>query len=191
MPPTGDLARNPGMCPDWESNWWPFGAQASTQSTEPHQPGLEIVLTYFSSIPFITILTIYLYDHMIILIWSYPYMITYMLLVCLTGMETQWGQEPQASSLTMTSSAAPRAFLAYNLHPTHSVNDWMNQQLRLDARFNTSQHQMIPKLKNQKLGNTDRKREEVRWMPRIGRSNCPRHSWLNRHLDNRDMVTPQ
>ena len=21
MPPTGDLARNPGRCPDWESNW--------------------------------------------------------------------------------------------------------------------------------------------------------------------------
>ena len=21
MLPTGDLARNPGMCPDWESNW--------------------------------------------------------------------------------------------------------------------------------------------------------------------------
>ena len=21
MPPTGDLARNPGMCPDWELNW--------------------------------------------------------------------------------------------------------------------------------------------------------------------------
>ena len=21
VPPTGDLARNPGMCPDWESNW--------------------------------------------------------------------------------------------------------------------------------------------------------------------------
>ena len=21
-PPTGDLARNPGMCPDWESNQW-------------------------------------------------------------------------------------------------------------------------------------------------------------------------
>ena len=21
MPPTGDLACNPGMCPDWESNW--------------------------------------------------------------------------------------------------------------------------------------------------------------------------
>ena len=24
-PPTGDLACNPGMCPDWELNRWPFG----------------------------------------------------------------------------------------------------------------------------------------------------------------------
>ena len=38
--PTGDLAHNPGMYPDWESNWWPFGLQVATQSTEPHQPGL-------------------------------------------------------------------------------------------------------------------------------------------------------
>ena len=37
--PTGDLAYNPGMCPDWESSWWPFGSQAGTQSSEPHQPG--------------------------------------------------------------------------------------------------------------------------------------------------------
>ena len=36
--PTGDMARNPGMYPDWESNQQPFGSQASTQSTEPHQP---------------------------------------------------------------------------------------------------------------------------------------------------------
>ena len=43
-PPTWDLAHNPGMCPDWESNWWPFGSQAGTQSTEPHQPGLIITL---------------------------------------------------------------------------------------------------------------------------------------------------
>ena len=28
MPPTGDLARNPGMCPDCESNQQPFGSQA-------------------------------------------------------------------------------------------------------------------------------------------------------------------
>ena len=39
-PPTGDLARNPGMCPDWESNLQPVGSQASTPSTEPHQPVL-------------------------------------------------------------------------------------------------------------------------------------------------------
>ena len=38
--PTGDLAHNPGMCPDWESNWRPLGLQAGAQSTEPHGPGL-------------------------------------------------------------------------------------------------------------------------------------------------------
>ena len=37
--PTGDLARKPGMCPDWELNQQPFGSQAGTQSNEPHQPG--------------------------------------------------------------------------------------------------------------------------------------------------------
>ena len=36
--PRGDLALNPGMCPDWESNQQPFSSQASAQSTEPHQP---------------------------------------------------------------------------------------------------------------------------------------------------------
>ena len=42
LPPTGDLACNPGMCPDWELNQRPFGSQADTQSTEPHQPGLKV-----------------------------------------------------------------------------------------------------------------------------------------------------
>ena len=41
IPSTGDLARNPGMCPDWELNWQPFGLQASAQFIEPHQPGLK------------------------------------------------------------------------------------------------------------------------------------------------------
>ena len=40
MPPNGDLAHNPGMGPDWESNRQPFGLQAGTQSTEPQHPGL-------------------------------------------------------------------------------------------------------------------------------------------------------
>ena len=39
--PSRDLACNPGMCPDQESNQRPFGAQASFQSTELHQPGLK------------------------------------------------------------------------------------------------------------------------------------------------------
>ena len=43
VPPTGDLAHNPGMCRDWESNWRPFGSQASSQSTEPYQPGQSLL----------------------------------------------------------------------------------------------------------------------------------------------------
>ena len=38
---SGNLAHNPGMCPDWESNQQPFGSQVGTQSTEPHHPGLN------------------------------------------------------------------------------------------------------------------------------------------------------
>ena len=40
-PPTGDVACNPGMCPGWECNQLPFGAQAQAQSTELHQPGFN------------------------------------------------------------------------------------------------------------------------------------------------------
>ena len=39
-PPTGDLAWNPGMFPDWESNLSAFASQACAQSTEVHEPGL-------------------------------------------------------------------------------------------------------------------------------------------------------
>ena len=52
VPPSGDLASNSGMCPDWESNQRPFGLQAGIQSTEPHQPGLFIsIFQKFSSVP--------------------------------------------------------------------------------------------------------------------------------------------
>ena len=48
VPPTGDLACNPGMCTDWESNWRPFSLQARAQFTEPHQPGLFcFVFTFY------------------------------------------------------------------------------------------------------------------------------------------------
>ena len=43
-PPTGDLAHNPGTCPDWESNQQPFGLQDHAQSTELHQLGRESFL---------------------------------------------------------------------------------------------------------------------------------------------------
>ena len=39
-PPSGNLAPNPGLCPDWEWNRQPFGSQAGAQSADPHQPGL-------------------------------------------------------------------------------------------------------------------------------------------------------
>ena len=41
--PTGDQACNPGMCPDWKLNQWPFGLQAGTQSTEPYQLGQHFI----------------------------------------------------------------------------------------------------------------------------------------------------
>ena len=44
-PPAGDLACNPGMCPDWESNQQSFGLQAGTQSTELYQPGCQYYVT--------------------------------------------------------------------------------------------------------------------------------------------------
>ena len=45
-PSSGDLARNPGMCPDWESNRRPFGLQAGAQSIESHQPELKYNLFF-------------------------------------------------------------------------------------------------------------------------------------------------
>ena len=42
-PLSGDLAWNGGVCPVWESNPQPFGSQAGTQSTDPHQPSLKFV----------------------------------------------------------------------------------------------------------------------------------------------------
>ena len=46
-PLTGNPADNPGMCPDWKSNWWPFGLQVGTQSIEQQQPELQPGLFYF------------------------------------------------------------------------------------------------------------------------------------------------
>ena len=45
--PVEILAHNPGICPNQESNQWPFALQASAQSTEPHQPGLFFCFVLF------------------------------------------------------------------------------------------------------------------------------------------------
>ena len=42
---TENLACNPGMCPDWELNQWPFSLQTDAQSTEPSQLGLNGVFS--------------------------------------------------------------------------------------------------------------------------------------------------
>ena len=42
-PPAGDLACNPGMCPDRESTWQLFSLQASA-----HQPGSVVVFNLIS-----------------------------------------------------------------------------------------------------------------------------------------------
>ena len=44
MPLLGDLACNPGMCPDWELNQRPFGLHASAQSTGLHQPSFKNII---------------------------------------------------------------------------------------------------------------------------------------------------
>ena len=46
IPCTEDLAHHPDMCPDSELNQQPFGSQAGTQSTEPHEPGPIYAILY-------------------------------------------------------------------------------------------------------------------------------------------------
>ena len=45
--PTRFQTCNPGMCPDWESNWRPFALQDDAQAAEPHQSGLDHFFFYF------------------------------------------------------------------------------------------------------------------------------------------------
>ena len=51
-PPNRDLAHNPGMSPDWESNQQPFDLQAGTQSTEGHHLGIKITFIVLGCIKF-------------------------------------------------------------------------------------------------------------------------------------------
>ena len=46
MPPAGDLAHNPGMCPNRELNLQPFGLQDDAQPVEPYRPGQSCYLFF-------------------------------------------------------------------------------------------------------------------------------------------------
>ena len=58
-PPTGDLAHSPGMYPDWEWNWWPFGSQPTLNPLSYTSQGLIFLLMvhfYYISFKFLYIL---------------------------------------------------------------------------------------------------------------------------------------
>ena len=46
IPPTWDLAQNPGMCPDWELNWQPFGSHAVLNPLSPTSQGKETFIEW-------------------------------------------------------------------------------------------------------------------------------------------------
>ena len=45
-PTTGDLARKPGMCPDWESSWRPSGSQPVLNPLSYSSQGYNFIYTY-------------------------------------------------------------------------------------------------------------------------------------------------
>ena len=47
--PTGDLACNPGMCPDWESNRRPFDSQPALSPLSYTSQGFTMALNYKSA----------------------------------------------------------------------------------------------------------------------------------------------
>ena len=55
-PATGDLAYNPSMKPDWQSNLQPFASQAHAQSIDLYQPWLNIFVLIIAktSVAFLT-----------------------------------------------------------------------------------------------------------------------------------------
>ena len=91
-PRTGDLAHNPGICPDWELNWRPFGSQACTQSPELHQPGLKFIdfreretLMYCSIYSWIRWFTLVCAMSTLISFYSHYWLINYNPYLCYFG----------------------------------------------------------------------------------------------------------
>ena len=51
MPPTGNLACNPGLCPDWESNQQPFGSQPTLNTLNYTSQGLKMIFLCYMYLP--------------------------------------------------------------------------------------------------------------------------------------------
>ena len=97
VPPTGHLACNPGMCPDWESNQRPFGSQVSSQSTEPHQPRQNFLLKLISqSFPLTQAM-----------IWVCPFIIPVLEVRRLRHNEAEWRVSYMDSHRQLTSITEP------------------------------------------------------------------------------------
>ena len=104
MPPTRDQARNPGVCPDQDLNWWPFGLQDSTQPTEPHQPGIYCHFTVRSFDLF------FLEDHYFIFIYFF---INYLIFVQLqlSAFSPHPSTPPQPNLPPFPASTLPLGFV--------------------------------------------------------------------------------
>ena len=67
VPPSGDLAYSPGMCPDWELNQQPLDPQAGAQSTEPDTSQgcillLKWTIEFHETFPYAYLLPVYLHN---------------------------------------------------------------------------------------------------------------------------------
>ena len=137
VPPTGDLAWNLGMGRDWELNREPFGSQASTQSTESHQPGHFKILFYLYILdsPFWASVRNYLWEggkkvfyslveNMLSFYMSTPACIN---LICLIELNKDIKvviiREPwvvnKGESQWKSSSQLPKNVVPYHLHQNH------------------------------------------------------------------------
>ena len=101
QPLMGDLACNPGMCPDLESNRRPFLLQDKAQPTEPYQSGLGSVvleiLVDFDNWPF-GLLVCFLFWHL-----KFP-------LLCFKfPNKEEWTHTPQGPQPKTPRKAVPQA----------------------------------------------------------------------------------
>ena len=120
--PTGDLACNPGMCPDREPNQQPLALQVSTQSTEPHQPGPVLKIFNYNILkPLLQVLEVP----------QQPCFYSGMLLV------------PTSEKVDVSSSDVspePALFCLASVHTDHWLDTFISPQLMFEDVITTARH---------------------------------------------------